>query len=230
MFLVKLSGLTNKLQAKIVKGKGNVTDAQIASYYNKNKSRFAQPESRDLLVVLTTKKPQADAALKAINSGQSWATVAKKYSTDDASKSQGGKLPNVTKGQQEKTFDTAIFSAPLNKVQGPVKTQFGYYVYKVTKVTPAKQQTEAQVKQTIRSLLASQGQQAALNKFVKDFQKRYTSKTVCAKGFVIQQCKNAPKSASSTGPVNGAPPQTGGGGAVPQGGAPQGVPPGAVPQ
>jgi foldase protein PrsA len=226
MYRVKLSVLTNKLQAKIVQGKGNVSEAQIASYYNKNKSRFAQPESRDLLVVLTTQKSQADAALKAINSGQPWAKVAKKYSTDDASKSQGGKLPNVTKGQQEKTFDTAIFSAPINKVQGPVKTQFGYYVFKVTKDTPAQQQSLAQVHDTIKSLLASQSQQTALNSFVNNFRKRYTAKTACAKGFVIQECKNAPKS-TSTNPVNGAPPQSN----VPQPSAPQGgVPQNGVPQ
>ena len=228
-YRVRLSVLTNKLQAKIVKGKGNVTDAQIQSYYNRNKTRFAQPEMRDLLVVLTAKKPQAEAALKAINSGQPWAKVAKKYSTDDASKAQGGKLPNVTKGQQEKTLDTAIFAAPLNKVQGPVQTQFGYYVFKVTKITPAAQQGLAQVKETIRSLLASQGQQKALNDFVTAFRKRHTDQTVCAKGFnTVQECKNAPKAQTNTGPVNGAAPQSS---APPQGAVPQGsVPQGSVPQ
>jgi foldase protein PrsA len=153
LFRVKLSVLTNKIQEDVVKGKGTVTDQQITAYYNKNKQRFAQPETRDLLVVLNPKKAKAQAALKAVKSGQSWKSVAKKYSTDDASKSQGGKLPSVTKGQQEKAFDTAIFKAPKGKVQGPVKTQFGYYVFKVTAVKPARQQPLAQVKETIRNLL-----------------------------------------------------------------------------
>src|SRR5205085_1719367 len=179
LYRVRISVLTNKIQAKIVKGKDKVSNAQISSYYQKNKSRFAQPETRDLLVVLTTGLPKAKTALAAIKSGTPWAQVAKKYSTDDASKSQGGKLPNVTKGQQEKAFDTAIFSAPLNKVEGPIKTQFGYYVFRVTKITPAKQQTLAQVRETIRSLLASQGQQQALNSFIMDFQKRSKAKTNC---------------------------------------------------
>ena len=172
-------------------------------------------------------------ALKAVNSGQSWKSVAKKYSTDSASKSQGGKLPNVTKGQQEKAFDTAIFSAPKNKVEGPVKTQFGYYVFKVTKVTPAKQQTLAQVHDTIKNLLQSQAQQKALNDFVTNFQKDYKAKTNCAKGYVVDQCKNAPKPKSSTQPLNGGSPNAGGTATpqqVPQGtpqapqGAPQGTP------
>src|SRR3954452_8295075 len=211
IYRIKLSVLTNKLQQAIIKDKGKVTDAQISDYYNKNKKRFAQPETRDLLVVLNPKQAKAAAALKALKSGQPWKKVAKQYSTDDASKAQGGKLPNVTKGQQEKGFDTAIFTAPKGKVEGPVKTQFGYYVFKVTKVTPAKQQTLAEVKETIRNLLQSQNQQKALNDFVKDFQDSYKKKTNCAKDFVVQQCKNAPKPTSATQPLNGGSPNTGGG-------------------
>src|SRR4051812_7554195 len=225
LYRVRLSVLTNKLQQSIIKDKGKVTDAQVTDYYNKNKKRFAQPETRDLLVVLNPKKAKAQAALKELNAGKPWKAVAKKYSTDDASKAQGGKLPNVTKGQQEKGFDTAIFTAPKGKVTGPVKTQFGFYVFKVTKVTPAKQQTLAEVKETIRNLLQSQNQQKALNDFVKDFQDSYKKKTNCAKDFVVQQCKNAPKPKSATQPLNGGSPNTGGGTTQPQQ-----VPPGATPQ
>jgi peptidyl-prolyl cis-trans isomerase C len=31
-----------------------------------------------------------------------------------------------------KEFDTVVFSAPLNVVQGPVKTQFGFHLLEVT--------------------------------------------------------------------------------------------------
>jgi foldase protein PrsA len=235
LYRVKLSVLTNKLQQSIVKTKATVTDAQITDYYNKNKQRFAQPETRDLEVILATKKPKAQAALKAVKSGTKWAAAAKKYSTDSASKSQGGKLPGVTKGQQEKTFDAAIFSAQKGKILGPIKTQFGFYVFRVTKITPAKQQTLDQVKTTIKNLLQSQGQQKALNDFVKDFQKRYKDMTNCAKGYIVDQCKNAPKKNTTTTPVSGAAPQTGGaapqtGGAAPQTGTPQQVPAQPQPQ
>jgi foldase protein PrsA len=240
LYRVRLSVLTNKLQQSIVKDKATVTQKAIQEYYDKNKQRFAQPETRDLLVVLTKNKSQADAAKKAIESGTPWSKVAKKYSTDDASKSQGGKLPGVTKGQQEKTFDAAIFSAQKGAVLGPVKTQFGFYVFRVTKITPAKQQTLEQVSATIKNLLQSQQQQKALNDFVKDFQERYTDMTECAEGYVVEQCNNAPKKSTSTTPVSGAPPQQTPtptpvppqGGAVPPGAQqvpPQGAPPQQAP-
>jgi foldase protein PrsA len=224
LYRVKLSVLTNKLQQAVIKDQKKVTDEDIEEYYDENKQRFAQPETRDLLVVLNPSKDKAEQARQAIEDGEPWKDVAKEFSTDDASKSQGGKLPNVTKGQQEKAFDTAIFEAEKGEVEGPVKTQFGWYVFEVTKIKPAKQQSLESVKETIKNLLTSQNQQEALNDFVEDFQKRYKEMTECADDYVIEQCDNAPKPKSATQPLTGQPPGSGGG-AAPQ--APPGVPPGA---
>src|SRR4051794_31349312 len=90
-------------------------------------------------------------------------------------------------------WSSDVCSSDLSKIYGPVKTQFGYYVFKVTKVTPASQQTLTQATPTIKQLLQSQNQQKALDDFVKDFQKRWKDKTDCRSGFVTQDCKNAPK-------------------------------------
>jgi foldase protein PrsA len=205
IFRVKLDVISNAVRNKIIKGKDTVSDAQIASYYNKNKTRFAQPERRDLQVVLTRDKAKALAAKAALDGGQQWAKVAKKYSIDEASKAQGGKLPGVAKGQQEKAFDDAIFGAKKNKIVGPVKTQFGWYVFDVTNITPASQQSLAQTKETIANLLKSQNQQKALNTFVTQFRKDYQKKTKCSKAYVIPDCGNAPKTAANTAASGGAP-------------------------
>ena len=193
MLQVKADLLASKIRDKVVKGKDSVSDAQIQDFYNKNKARFAQPERRDLLVVLTKGKAKADAAKKALKSGQSWKAVAKKYSIDEASKAQGGKLPAQAKGTLEKQLDEAVFKAKKGTLTGPVKTQFGYYLFKVTKVTPASQQTLEQAKETIKQTLQSQNQQKALETFSKDYSKRWKEKTDCREGFVIQQCKQGPK-------------------------------------
>jgi foldase protein PrsA len=198
---VRLDTLSNKIREKVTKGKDKVTDAQITDYYNKNKQRFAQPERRDLRIVLTKGEAKAKQAKRALDSGQSFKTVAKKFSIDQASKAQGGKLPAVAKGQQEKALDTAIFKAKKGQLTGPVKTQFGYYVFEVTKVTKASQQTLAQAKETIRQTLASQNQQKALDKFVKSFRKRWKAKTDCREGFRTADCKNAPKATPTPTPT-----------------------------
>jgi foldase protein PrsA len=190
---VRLRLLSDKIRDKVVKGKDKVSEQQIADYYKKNKAQFAQPERRDLHIVLTKTGAKAKQAKAALDSGQPFKQVAKRYSIDDASKAQGGKLPAVAKGQQEKAFDEAIFSAKKGKITGPVKTQFGYYVFEVDKVTKASQQTLDEAKETIKQVLASQNQQKALAAFVKNFQKKWKAKTECREGYMTQSCKNAPK-------------------------------------
>jgi foldase protein PrsA len=203
---VKLDLLSNKIRDKVIKGKDKVTDAQIKDFYDKNKDRFAQPERRDLRIVLTKTQPKANQAKAALEHGQSWKTVAKKYSIDEASKAQGGKLPAQAKGTLEKPLDQGVFSAKKGQISGPVKTQFGYYVFEVEKITKASQQTLEQAKETIRQTLQSQNQQKALDKFVADFQKKWKERTECRDGYVTQVCKGAKPTPTPT-PATGQPAQ-----------------------
>jgi parvulin-like peptidyl-prolyl isomerase len=89
-FRVRLEQLSNKLREKVTKGKDKVSDKQIQTYYDKNKKRFAQPERRDLRIVLTRDRAKAEQAKSAVEGGRSWKAVAKEFSTDQASKNQGG--------------------------------------------------------------------------------------------------------------------------------------------
>ena len=199
--------LQQKITQKVTKGKDKVTDQQVRDYYNKNKERFAQPERRDLRIVLTKSQAKAEQAKKAIQSGQSFASVAKRFSIDQASRNQGGKLAGVSKGQQEKALDTAIFSAKKGELVGPVKTQFGWYVLEVTGITPAKQQSLKQSEASIRQILASENQRKALENFGKSYRKRWKDATTCREGYVTQDCSNAPK--QKPGTTTAQPPQSG---------------------
>jgi foldase protein PrsA len=190
---VKLDLLSNKIRDKVVKGKDKVSDKAINDFYNKNKERFAQPEKRDLRVVLTKNQNEAADAKAALEGGDSWKKVAKKYSIDDTSKASGGKLAAQAKGTLDKELDEAVFGADKNKLTGPIKTQYGYYVFTVTGVTEASQQTLAEAKETIKQTLVSQQQQKALDAFVKDFTKRWKEKTECSEGYATSDCKNGPK-------------------------------------
>src|SRR6478735_3083609 len=170
---VKLDLLSNKIRDKVVKGKDTVSDKAIADFYAKNKARFAQPEKRDLRVVLTKEKADAD------------------------------KLAAQAKGTLDKELDDAVFSASKDELTGPIKTQYGYYDFVVNGITPASQQTQAEAKETIKQTLASQAQQKALDSFVKDFTKRWREKTECNDSYKTSDCKNGPKPTPTPTAANG---------------------------
>lgn len=209
---VKLDMLSQKIQQKITKKAGKKpTQKEITAYYEQHKSQFGQPERRNLMIILTKTQAQAEKAKQEVQSSKNFASVAKKVSIDPVSKASGGSLPGVVKGQEEKALDEAVFAAKLGVLSGPVKTPFGYYVFEVKKTLPASQQTLSQVQSTIQQQLTAQSQQKALSEFVKNFRKKWTERTECRAGYVVQDCKSykAPKTPSFPGGATGtATPQT----------------------
>jgi foldase protein PrsA len=197
LFRVRVNQIYTKLTAR---HPTTVTSAMISNYYNAHKSQFGTAESRNMRIVLAKSAASAQAAKSALQSGQSWTTVAKKYSTDPTTKNSGGLLSNVTPGQQDAALSKAAFAAPLNKLEGPVKGQFGYYVVQVIKITPATQKTLAQSTKLIKQTLASQLATDAQNAVNSQAEKNWKSKTKCAAPYAMADCSGykAPKSSSST--------------------------------
>jgi len=227
LFRIRLEQLSVKLRDKIIKGKDQVSPQQIQAYYNRNKQRFAQPERRDLRVILARDEERANQARRALEGGASFKSVANRFSIDDASKANGGVLAAVGKGsgQLEPSVERAVFAAERGELTGPVKSQFGSYVFQVQKITPPSQQTLQQATPTIRGIVSQENQQKALDDFIKEYQTEWREKTTCQEGFTIADvCENGPTTdTTSTGAA--APP-----GAVPQQQAPPGaVPPGGAP-
>lgn len=68
---------------------------------------------------------------KQIEGGSDFAALAAKHSKCPSGK-QGGALGEFSPGDMVPEFDKVVFSAEIGKVQGPVKTQFGYHLIEVT--------------------------------------------------------------------------------------------------
>jgi foldase protein PrsA len=207
---VKLDLLSQKIQQKISKDAGKKpTQKEISAYYEQHKSQYGQPERRNIQIILTKTQAQAEKAKKEVESGKSFASVAKSSSIDPVSKAAGGSLPGVVKGQEEKALDEAVFKAKLNVLGGPIKTPFGYYVYEVKKTLPPNQQPLSKVQSSIQQQITAQKSQKALSEFVKNFRKKWTARTDCRSGYSVQDCKSYKAPKTSSLPSTGAPaPQT----------------------
>jgi foldase protein PrsA len=201
-FRFRINQLYTKLIAKHTKA---ITAAAIQAYYSAHPSQFGTPESRDIRIVLAKSAASADAAKAALQSGQSWNVVAKKYSTDPTSRNNGGLLKNVVPGEEDAALNKAAFAAPVDKLLGPVHGQFGYYVFEVISIKKATQQSLAQATALIRETLTGQQQTSAETAVDNAASKHWKSLTKCLSDYAMSDCSGykAPKGSSTTGTSTG---------------------------
>ncbi|MEP7070506.1 MAG: SurA N-terminal domain-containing protein [Usitatibacter sp.] len=98
-----------------------------------------------------------DVAERVRKNPASFAEVAKKESQDPGSAVQGGDLGFFGRAAMVKPFEDAVFAAKKNEIVGPVATDFGYHVIRVTDIKPAKVRSIADASPEIEANLKKQG-------------------------------------------------------------------------
>jgi foldase protein PrsA len=181
--------LGQKVQAKVT-ADVKVSDAAALKYYNANKSSFTTPKTREVRHILVNSKSLADTIEAKLKNGASFAALAKQYSKDTGSASQGGKLcvaHGGTSGACQQTvapFDKAAFSLKTGATSPPVKSVYGYHIIQALgPIKPAHTQTFAEVKSQIEANLASQQKQTAWQSWLAKMAKDYTGKVAYQTGY-----------------------------------------------
>ena len=80
--------------------------------------------------ILVKSKEQCEKLKTEIEKGAGFEETAKKHSLCPSGK-KGGDLGEFRQGQMVPEFDKVVFSAEVNKVHGPVQTQFGYHLIEI---------------------------------------------------------------------------------------------------
>jgi parvulin-like peptidyl-prolyl isomerase len=158
---------------KKVTDKVNVSNKDIANYYDSHKSQYVQPESRDVRHILVTKKALADSLYARLKGGANFAALAKKYSKDPGSASNGGKL-TISKGQTVPEFDKTAFSLKKGQLSQPIHTQYGYHIIQaLSAIKPAQTTSLSKVAPSIKQQLEQQEKNDLMTKWVEDKKKSY---------------------------------------------------------
>jgi parvulin-like peptidyl-prolyl isomerase len=187
---VRASVIQNKIYDKVTAGV-TVSDKDIEEYYKKNKQNYIQPASRDVRHILVKKRALANSLHQRAQSGENFAALAKKFSTDPGTKKQGGKLP-ISKGRQVPEFDKAAFALKKGEISEPVKTSYGWHI--IQALTNIKKQTVtplAEVKPAIRQQLLQQEKTNVMKEWVEETQKNFEEKTTYQVGYEPPATTNA---------------------------------------
>jgi foldase protein PrsA len=186
---VRQGQLTKKLTDDLTAGSSEISSEDVADYYRENKAKLTVEERRDVRLILTKTRARADAARTALDGGQGWATVTRKYSQHEPSRDKAGMVTDVRKGLVNTPLVMAVFRTAEGELRGPLKAdESSWAVFLVERIKPSSHATLEQARDEIRDLLASQRRQEALAAFTEE----YRGMTTCAPGFRISVCKNGP--------------------------------------
>jgi peptidyl-prolyl cis-trans isomerase SurA len=124
------------------------SEAEMREFWEANRAqqpkRPAAVSFRQIVIV-----PKPDSAAKAralqlaeslvvaLRRGANFADVAKQYSADSASRSQGGELGWFRRGMMVKEFEDVAFRLRPGDISPVVETQFGYHIIQVERARPA---------------------------------------------------------------------------------------------
>jgi foldase protein PrsA len=191
---VKVQILSTKIQEQLKEEAPVPSSGEIEEYYEAAKSsQYTTPETRDIRTVLNKDKAKAEEAkaqLEKDDSVKSWEKVAKKYSTDPATKGKGGLQTGLAEGQVPEPLSAAVFETDQGELGGPVKESRGYVVFEVMKITPEKTSSLEEVKSQISTQLGEQASQQQFARFLRNYNSTWTSRTFCADEFAIERCAN----------------------------------------
>ncbi len=110
-----------------------INQKQIDEKYEIEKSNYFIEEKREILQITTQDKVKANEFINSIGKGTNFSEIAKKYFDLSESDTNIGFLK-----KSDLPSDSAdkIFKAELNQVLGPIKTKFGFSVYKIINIAP----------------------------------------------------------------------------------------------
>ena len=135
-----------------VNSKVDLSDDALRLIYEREKETWRVPEKAHLAEILVSNgDDSARAARRAkeasdlIKGGAKFEAVVKDYS-DGATKSRGGDLGIVAKGELTAEIDRAVFSLPVGSVSDPIGTKFGWHLVKVIDKIPVSYKPFADVR------------------------------------------------------------------------------------
>ncbi len=125
-----------------------VTDTMIQEYYDTHPDQFRKPEMISVRQVIVNDRVQAEQLLSRIRNGADFSQLARQFSIDPSTRSKGGEMEPVTRGQLQPRLEEAIFSLTVpGEISDVVTSPFGYHIFQLI----SRQEGEALPLEEVRS-------------------------------------------------------------------------------
>lgn len=133
------------------------TEEDVRKAYEARAGQYQVGEQRSASHILLKTKEEAEKLLgEAKKSPQRFAELAKQHSQDTGSADKGGELGLFGRGMMVKAFEDAVFSGGEGEILGPVESEFGHHVIRITGIQRAKARPLEEVRKDIVADLSRQ--------------------------------------------------------------------------
>lgn len=122
-----------------LEGKVTATDADAREDYEKSKEKYDRPATVTLHEILLKgdgAERRAQELARRARAGEDFAALAKEHS-QAATRSQGGELGKVARGELNVEVEKAAFALPVDGVSEPVRTGDDWRIFKISEKTDA---------------------------------------------------------------------------------------------
>jgi hypothetical protein len=103
----------------------------VRAYYDRNPDRFRRRAARRVRHVLLADEASARDVARRLAAGEDLGALAEALSTDAGSRTRGGDLGAVHRGELTGPLEDAIFGAEMGAIIGPIRTEHGWHVARV---------------------------------------------------------------------------------------------------
>ncbi len=163
---------------------------EIKGEYDKRVKEFSAPEERRASHILLSfdkddkgqpkvaskdaAKIEADTIMKQVTGAtpEKFAELAKQKSKDPGSAGQGGDLGFFGRGQMVKPFEEAVFAMKAGEIRGPIESDFGFHIIRLTETKPERVRPLEEVRAQIEGELKQQKTGKLFSESAEKFQNR----------------------------------------------------------
>jgi len=130
--------VTNLKLKKLLEPRITITEAEMKTYFEQNKTTFDVQEQVKASHILVDSEAKAKEVKDKLAAGGDFAELAKEYSIDTGSSQNGGELGFFPRDTMVKEFENVAFSLKPGTISDPVQTKYGYHIIKVEERVEAK--------------------------------------------------------------------------------------------
>ena len=141
--------------AKTVSEPAQMREAELKEYYEKNVSKFKQPETMRLRLISTKDEKKARDIFAKLKDGDDFADLASNMSEDDY-RVKGGDVGYVHRGRMLPEIEDAASKLKVGEISEPVKADNRWYIIKLEDKRPEHQMSFEEVKGKLKKELEAE--------------------------------------------------------------------------